>query len=81
MGYAESQICSIEAYELYPAKPFYRARLPAISGTENYPARYFSLLHSEHLNRSAPALVAVEYMAWFAQRLESCGLVSIIEEL
>ena len=71
-----SQIRSSEMYELYPAWPFYRARLPAISGTENYPARYFSRLHGEHLNRSAPALVAVENMARFAHRLESCGLVS-----
>lgn len=37
--------------------------------------------YSEHLNCSAPALVAVDYMARFAQRLESCGLVSVMEEL
>lgn len=41
MRHAGSQIRSRKIYELYPTEPFYRARLQAMSGTENYPARYF----------------------------------------
>lgn len=41
MRHAGSQIRSRKICELYPTEPFYRARLPAMSETENYPARYF----------------------------------------
>jgi hypothetical protein len=50
MRYAGSQIRSSETYELYSAKPFSMLVCQQFHWAENYPAKYFSRLHSQHLN-------------------------------
>lgn len=44
MRQAGSQIRSRKIYELYPTEPFYRARLPAVSGLRIIPRGIFSVI-------------------------------------